>query len=201
MKSGGGGKVRIIGGVLKRTPLVVAGDADSMRPTPDRVRETLFNWLGEQVVDAACLDLFAGSGALGLEAASRGAGQVIFNENDGRAARQLQARIDTLGQASDVQVKALAGRLSLSRQDALAALASHKAAGRRFDLIFIDPPFAEPWLDRLAGALPAVLCDDGLVYVEQAREVETLAGFSRLRHGRAGQVHYHLFCYSKNPQS
>lgn len=199
MKAGGSGKIRIIGGLLKRTPLVVAGDSDSMRPTPDRVRETVFNWLGDQVVEATCLDLFAGSGALGLEAASRGAGLVVFNENDGRAARQLQGRLEALSQANDADVRALASRLSLTRHDALAALATCKAAGRRFDLIFIDPPFAEPWLDRLAGALPGVLSDGGLVYVEQAREVEALTGFSRQRHGRAGQVHYHLFSFQNKP--
>ncbi|MGH1359690.1 MAG: 16S rRNA (guanine(966)-N(2))-methyltransferase RsmD [Burkholderiaceae bacterium] len=207
MKTSRGGQVRIIGGLLKRTPVTVVSDEASMRPTPDRVRETVFNWLGDQVAGARCLDLFAGSGALGLEAASRGAKPVFFNERNPRIVRELQTRIDSLRAANDPQVQALGHSLTLTRQDALAALADHHRAGRQFDLVFLDPPFSQEWQSRLLSVLPGVLADSALIYLERGQEVESLADpqaatgsqFERLRYARAGQVHYHLFRYQKNP--
>jgi 16S rRNA (guanine(966)-N(2))-methyltransferase RsmD len=126
--------VRIIGGQWKRTPLPVL-DAEGLRPTPDRVRETVFNWITHLIDGAweqvACLDLFAGSGALGFEAASRGARRVVMVENSGPAVRQLEANRDKLK----------ADKLAIVRGDALAAVQS--AAQREpggYGLVFIDPP-------------------------------------------------------------
>lgn len=207
-----GGQVRIIGGLLRRTPVVVAGDVAQIRPTPDRVRETLFNWLGERVVGAACLDLFAGSGVLGLEAASRGAQSVLFVEKQAQAQTALNRQIEHLRAAKDPAVKSLAQRLSVASGDAMQQLGRLSARAGRFDLVFLDPPFAQDWRKRLTSALPAVLNDDALVYYESATELVSLSDelnsdgpvdgahgpqgeFRRLRHDRAGQVHYHLFSY------
>ncbi len=135
--AGKSGQIRIIGGLLKRTPITVASEIAGMRPTPDRVRETVFNWLGPRLTGARCLDLFAGSGALGLEAASRGAGSVLFNEINGKAAKLLAERIAGLATAIDPDVQALAGTLELTRLDALAALRSYQRRGQRFDLVAV----------------------------------------------------------------
>ncbi len=203
------GQIRIIGGLLKRTPINVAQAVASMRPTPDRVRETLFNWLGRRVDGAHCLDLFAGSGALGLEAASRGAGSVLFVEKNGRAAKMLDERIGSLTAATDPAVRAIAARLRVTHGDALAALARSQQRGQRFDLLFLDPPFSEDWLGRLLPAVAPVLAEQALIYLESAAEITELtaaggAGVAplfaeRIRHARAGQVHYHLFERQSSP--
>lgn len=197
------GQIRIIGGLLKRTPINVAQAVASMRPTPDRVRETLFNWLGRRVEGARCLDLFAGSGALGLEAASRGADSVLFVEQNGRAAKMLGERISAFAAAIDPAVRTLAGGLRVTHGDALAALTNCCRRGQRFDLLFLDPPFSEDWLPRLLPAIGPVLAERALIYLESASEITELAiagesgaaplSAERIRHARAGQVHYHLF--------
>ncbi len=155
--TGGAGRVRIVGGILRRTPLQVASDVAAIRPTPDRVRETLFNWLGDRVVGAHCLDLFAGTGALGFEAASRGAGGIHLHDTQARVGQLLRAQIDGFARATDPAVQALAARLHYRAMDALDALAWHAQCGRRFDLVFLDPPFAQHWLSRLAAPLARLL--------------------------------------------
>ena len=123
------GEVRIIGGLWKRSKLAVP-DLPGLRPTPDRVRETVFNWLGQTLAGLRVLDLYAGSGALGLEAASRGAASVLLIEQHPRCVAAIAAAAQRLG-ATQVQVRAA---------DALASAQSLARAGERFDVIFIDPP-------------------------------------------------------------
>jgi 16S rRNA (guanine966-N2)-methyltransferase len=146
------GDVRVIAGQWRGRKLPVPA-LPGLRPTSDRVRETLFNWLQGEVAGRRVLDLFAGTGALGFEAASRGAAAVVLCEAQAQAAAQLQASIERLH----------ANQISLWRGDALALLASGAAP---FDGVFLDPPFASaPWA-ALWQALPAVLAADAWVYVE-----------------------------------
>ncbi|WP_070107976.1 16S rRNA (guanine(966)-N(2))-methyltransferase RsmD [Burkholderia plantarii] len=177
--------IRIIGGQWKRTPLPVL-DLDGLRPTPDRVRETLFNWLGQDLDGRRCLDLFAGTGALGFEAASRGAASVVMVERNARAAEQLRVMRDKLS----------ARAVEVAEADAL-RLAAGLAPGS-FDVVFLDPPFADAELFERALALAVKLvAPGGHLYVESgdaldpaAREV--LAGWTVTREGKAGAVRYHL---------
>lgn len=176
-------QVRIIGGQWKRTPLPVA-DRPGLRPTPDRVRETLFNWLGQDLTGWRCVDAFAGTGALGLEAGSRGAADVLLVESDGALVDALKAIVQRLG-ASNVRVQ---------RGNALNVLAALPAAS--VDLVFLDPPFDADLFDKaLAAARPAVR-EQGYIYLEAPRawEGEALArlGLEPVRHMRAGAVHGHL---------
>jgi len=180
---GKGHTVRIIGGDWKRTPLPVL-DLEGLRPTPDRVRETLFNWLGQRLDGQRCLDLFAGSGALGFEAASRGAERVVMVERNARAARQLREN----------QARLAARAIEIAEADGLKLAAS--LAPRSFDVVFLDPPFGEGMLSRaLELALPLV-ADDGWLYVESGEPLDEddplLAGWLIVRGGKAGAVHYHL---------
>jgi 16S rRNA (guanine(966)-N(2))-methyltransferase RsmD len=183
-KSGKPHAIRIIGGDWKRTPLPVL-DLDGLRPTPDRVRETLFNWLGQNLDGQRCLDLFAGSGALGFEAASRGAARVLMVERNARAASQLRANQERLS----------ARTIEIAEADGL-RLAASLAPGS-FDVVFLDPPFGEDLLGKaLALAVPLVSAD-GFLYVEagealEVEENETLAGWEIVRQGKAGAVHFHL---------
>lgn len=182
--------MRIVGGRWKRTPLGVV-DAEGLRPTPDRVRETLFNWLADEVAASVCLDLFAGTGALGLEAASRGAAAVWLVESDRNAADAIEATLARLREANEV--------VRLVRGSAESALRLAAREGARFNLVFLDPPFGRGLLARIAPALAPVLAPEATVYVESeaALDAETATKlFSRpcrvVRHGRAGQVFYHL---------
>ncbi|MBV8626109.1 MAG: 16S rRNA (guanine(966)-N(2))-methyltransferase RsmD [Herbaspirillum sp.] len=179
--------LRIIGGTWRARKLRFPASA-AIRPTPDRVRETLFNWLGAAVRGAQCLDLFAGSGALGLEALSRGAAQVTFIERDAVAARELTLLL-TEWQAGNAQV---------IRADALRYLAG---APRRLDIVFLDPPFASGLLSEAAAALEqrGWLEPGALIYVEcAAREgLPSLpAGWQPLKAKQAGEVGYHLFAHA-----
>jgi len=176
--------LRIIGGNWRGRRLRFPAAA-LIRPTPDRVRETLFNWLGARVVDARCLDLFAGSGALGLEALSRGAAHVTFVERDGQAVRELRARLAEWG-ARDARVE---------RGDALAFLAR---SARPFDIAFLDPPFAAGLLGEAAALLEenGWLSDAAFIYVEcgaRAGVPELPARWLPLRTKSAGEVGYHLY--------
>jgi 16S rRNA (guanine(966)-N(2))-methyltransferase RsmD len=180
-----GGSVRIIGGSFKRSKLAVA-DLPGLRPTPDRVRETVFNWLGQTLAGRRVLDLYAGSGALGLEAASRDAAAVLLVEHNPRCAAAITAAIQRLG-AAKAQVRCA---------DALAATQALARHGERFDVVFIDPPYAsEQQAAALAAVLP-LLTDHALVYVE----TDDPALFAALdaniwevwRRSRAGQVHFAL---------
>ncbi len=176
-------QVRIVGGQWRRTLLSVV-DVPGLRPTPDRVRETLFNWLGQSLGGWSCLDLFAGTGALGLEAASRGAERVVLVESHRTAAIAIRAAI--------VRLKA-ESRVSLIEGDAMTAVAALLGRGERFDLILLDPPFRQAWIERVTPRLPALLNSRGLVYVEAEHALASPEGFESLRHGRAGEVHYHLW--------
>lgn len=180
-----GGEVRIIGGLWKRSKLAVP-DLPGLRPTPDRVRETVFNWLGQTLAGLRVLDLYAGSGALGLEAASRGAASVLLIEQHPRCVAAIAAAAQRLG-ATQVQVRGA---------DALSSAHSLARAGERFDIVFIDPPYVSA--QRLAAlqAVQPLVASQGLVYVETdtAELFDTLEteGWAVWRRGRAGQVHFAL---------
>jgi len=201
--------IRIVGGVWRRTPIQVP-ERPGLRPTPDRVRETLFNWLGQDLAGWRVLDAFAGSGALGLEAASRGAAEVAMIESDRAAAAAIGRQLERLRGASDAATREAAHAVELRRDDILHALPALAAAGRRFDLALLDPPFGEGWLVRVMPALAPVLADGARVYVESgaAVDLDELAAslpeaggkLVSLRLGRAGQVHYHLLEYRPNPR-
>lgn len=176
------GVIRIIAGTLRGSRLEVP-DRAGLRPTSDRVRETLFNWLAPHLPGAVCLDLFAGSGALGLEAASRGAAHVLMLERDPGLAASLRASAQRL-QAAAVRVEQV---------DALAWLAAEPQ--RRFDLAFVDPPFAARLLDASLAALSPHLADAAWVYVECGREQHpALPRDWRLhREGCTREVRYALY--------
>ncbi|UCV04219.1 16S rRNA (guanine(966)-N(2))-methyltransferase RsmD [Dechloromonas denitrificans] len=171
--------VRIIGGAWRRRVLKFP-DSEGLRPTPDRVRETLFNWLGQELDGWHCLDLFAGSGALGFEAASRGAAQVVMVEQSPKVLAALRENAEILQNPREVEI---------IRRDALQYLASSKT---KFDLIFLDPPYKKGWIPRLEPLLPGVLKEDAAVYVEAEHEIESLGDWRTVRHGKAGEVHFHL---------
>jgi 16S rRNA (guanine966-N2)-methyltransferase len=174
--------VRIIGGTWRRRVLRFP-DAEGLRPTPDRVRETLFNWLGQNLSNRSCLDLFAGSGALGFEAASRGASRVVMVERSAGVAAALRANAEQLAATEQVEIV---------RADAV-EFASARAAGTpRFDVLFLDPPYNQGWLGRLAPLLPKLLADDGAMYVEAEMALEACGQWRTARRGKAGQVFYHL---------
>ncbi len=160
-------------------------DAEGLRPTPDRVRETLFNWLGQDLTGRHCLDMFAGSGALGFEAASRGADGVVMIETFPPAVRQLQALRDKLG-ASGIDIRAGDAFLHLARR-----------APASFDLIFIDPPFAGDLAGRALGAALSLLRPGGRIYVESGEEIgaDMPATLELVKHLRAGMVHAHLLAH------
>ena len=179
----GSGEVRIIGGQWKRSRLPVA-DRPGLRPTPDRVRETLFNWLGQDLTGWQCLDAFAGTGALGFEAASRGATMVLMNESDGALTTQL----------STIAVKLKATNVRIQRGDGVAAL--RECAAGSMHLLLIDPPFdGEQFKPALSAASQAV-AKDGFIYLEAPRawtEDELAEMHLELyRHLKAGAVHAHL---------
>jgi len=175
---GAANRVRIIGGHYRRR-LLDFPDSAGLRPTPDRVRETLFNWLGQDLPGWACVDLFAGSGALGFEAASRGAGRVIMIERDRAALDALEKNRVVLG----------ANQVDILRADALAWLANSRET---FDLIFVDPPFDSGLAATVLTDLARHLKSGGQAYVEQAMRVTAPAGFIIHRSGRAGRSHFAL---------
>jgi 16S rRNA (guanine966-N2)-methyltransferase len=143
------------------------------------VRETLFNWLGQTLHGRSCLDLFAGSGALGFEAASRGAAQVTLVERNPAVFRALQANLKNF-ELGNVFVRSQDG-LEFATRDT-----------QRYDVIFLDPPFASDYLPRLFEILPARVNPEGVVYVESGAAVEIPAPWQVLKSGRAGQVYYQL---------
>lgn len=178
------GSIRIIGGQWRSRRLPVLS-AEGLRPTPDRVRETLFNWLAPYIGGAHCLDLFSGTGALCLEALSRGAAHVVMVERDAEALRVLRANIERL-QAQGANVVAA---------DALEYLAG---PAQPFDIVFLDPPFAiaETMIRRCAERLAAGWLKPGAqVYIEAPRALKALplpAGWELFKRGTAGQVAYSL---------
>ncbi len=179
--------LRIIGGAWRGRKLRFPA-SQGLRPTPDRVRETLFNWLGARAQGARCLDLFAGSGALGLEALSRGAVHASFVERDVTAARELRARLAEWG-AQDAHVE---------HTDALTYLAGAATAATAFDLVFLDPPFDSDLLPRASALLEhgGWLKEGGLIYVEYAARgapPPLPPVWALLKAKQAGEVGYHLY--------
>ena len=177
-------QLRIIGGTHRRSLLPVP-DLAGLRPTPDRVRETLFNWLGQDLAGWRCWDAYAGSGALGLEAASRGAQEVVLVE---RVASQVQSLRQTVARLKMDRVKVLVG-------DALAAL--EQARGQGWDVVFLDPPFAQPdGVPPGLRAAHAATAANGLCYLESDRrwsdELLADSGWQVRRSGKAASVHYLL---------
>lgn len=177
------GRVRIIGGSLRNSRLLVPV-MPGLRPTPERVRETLFDWLTPMIAGARCLDLCAGTGALGIEALSRGAASVQFVERDARVAQALRANLERLKAAAGAVVTA----------DAQAYLGG---IARAHDVVFLDPPFDLDLWAPLASQLEAGgwLADGGLVYVESPERVVPAlpVNWQIHRRGVAGAVRYALF--------
>jgi 16S rRNA (guanine966-N2)-methyltransferase len=176
-------QVRIIGGQWRRTPLPVA-TVEGLRPTPARVRETVFNWLGQDLTGWHCIDVFAGSGALGFEAASRGAAAVTLVEHDTALVRSLQG----------VALKLGATQVRVSRGDGLAVLKHCPSAS--LDLVFLDPPFASPHYPEALAAAAKALRPDGWIYLEAGRQwrPEELMplGLECVRFLKAGAVFAHM---------
>ena len=196
--------VRIIGGAWKRTQLPVL-DALGLRPTPDRVRETVFNWISHQWGNdwngAVVLDLFAGSGALGFEAASRGARSVVMVDAHTPVVRQLEV----------IKDKLQADAVTLVRADALATAQSMALRGQRFDLVFLDPPYQQALLEKVLPLCAGLLNENALVYVESGAALpfgansdgdnqndngeptpDWLAPWEAIRADKAGIVFYQL---------
>lgn len=185
--SQGSGRLRLIGGEFRRRLLPVL-DSPGLRPTPDRVRETLFNWLAAATPGARVLDLFAGTGALGLEALSRGAATALFVERDRQVARSLEENLETLRAMPRGRVHAT---------DALAFLAAGPCSEAPFSLVFLDPPFrqdlAEPCCERLEQGW---LTPDAWIYLETETtlEVRVPDTWSLHRDVRAGDSTGRLYC-------
>jgi 16S rRNA (guanine966-N2)-methyltransferase len=177
-------EVRLIGGLWKRSKLPVLHDAQrrpGLRPTPDRVRETLFNWLGQDLRGWRVLDAFAGSGALGFEAASRGAGEVVLLETDAVLVASLNQSKQRLAAAA----------LRVERADALGWMA--RSASAAFDLVLLDPPFDANITAVAAQAAARLVAAGGFVYVESSEPLAELpAGLVPHRQLRAGAVHAQL---------
>ena len=171
-------RVRIVGGQWRSRLLDVTA-VPGLRPTPDRVRETLFNWLGQDLDGQACLDLFAGTGILGFEAASRGAASVLMVERDARALDALHKAAKTL-QAAQVEIV---------RGDAVRFA---QTTPRSFDGVFLDPPYKQGWLEQVSPWLDRLVRPDGWLYVESEAAVDSLGAWRTVKQGRAGQVHFHL---------
>jgi 16S rRNA (guanine(966)-N(2))-methyltransferase RsmD len=175
--------VRIIGGRWKRTKLAVA-DQPGLRPTPDRVRETLFNWLGQDLTGWRCIDAFAGTGVLGFEAASRGAKEVVLVEQNPALVIQLK----------HMQAQLQASAIQVVRGDGIAALKKLELAS--MDVVFLDPPFNSTLFEMALAAAGQALTADGLVYLEAPiewtdQELRSV-GLKVARHLKAGVVHAHL---------
>ena len=181
------GVLRIIGGKF-RSRLLRVPARPGLRPTPDRVRETLFNWLGQDLSGLACLDLFAGSGALGFEAASRGAARVVMVEKDRAALAELEHSKSLLG----------AAQVEIVRSDAQAFLDRESA---RFDVVFLDPPFRQNVVAAVLEKLPPRLQPLARVYVESDAPVDASAPWTELKRAKAGQLSYQLLRWDGHDQS
>ena len=166
-----------------RSRLIKFPDADGLRPTPERVRQTLFNWLGQDLTGQICLDLFAGTGVMGFEALSRGATAVTMIEKSVPAYKALISNQQLLK----------AEQANILNQDALQFLSANK---QKFNLVFLDPPYHQQWLNKVLPLLNQHLQGNGLVYVEAEFAIDTIPEFSTdwqvLKQGKAGNVFYHL---------
>jgi 16S rRNA (guanine966-N2)-methyltransferase len=179
------GRVRIIAGDWRGRRIEIP-EATAVRPTPDRVRETVFNWLRDSLLGARCLDLFAGTGVLGLEALSRGAAEAWFVEQDAKLVDALRATARQLGVAPQIV-----------RRDALAFLREPPAA--QFDVVFVDPPYAAP-LDPLLAVLPPWLSPRALVYIERPRSegLPAVGSAKWQKQSYAGAVEYGLLRFEED---
>ncbi|WP_210397219.1 16S rRNA (guanine(966)-N(2))-methyltransferase RsmD [Motiliproteus sediminis] len=180
-------QLRIIGGEWRGRKLSFP-TIDGLRPTPDRIRETLFNWLQLDLPGARCLDLFSGSGALGLEALSRGAGETVLVDRSGEVVRQLEVNLALL-KAKRVRVEQDAAQRWLER---------HQQSGTQFDLVFLDPPFRQGMLEPCCALLEqgGLLSDNAMIYIEAEKELRQLpvpANWIQHRQKSAGQVSCYLY--------
>ncbi|MFM9835879.1 MAG: 16S rRNA (guanine(966)-N(2))-methyltransferase RsmD [Methylophilaceae bacterium] len=171
-------QVRINAGVW-RSRLIKFTDAEGLRPTPDRVRQTVFNWLGQELTGKTCLDLFSGTGAMGFEALSRNAKQVTMVESASLAFKALKQNKELL-KAQNCQIL---------QQDALQFLAKNT---QKFDVIFCDPPYQKDWLTKLLPLLHEPLSATGVVYAEAEFELKSSELWQVYKAGKAGNVYYHL---------
>lgn len=171
-------QVRINAGVWRSRTLKFP-DVEGLRPTPERVRQTVFNWLGQDLTGKNCLDLFAGTGAFGFEALSRNAKRVVMVENSNRAYQSL------------LQNKMLlkADNCEISNRDALDFLNNNV---QKFDVIFCDPPYNKGWLNKLLPILNQHVSDDGVIYAEAEFEIKADSRWQVFKQSKAGNVYYHL---------
>jgi 16S rRNA (guanine(966)-N(2))-methyltransferase RsmD len=176
-----------------RSRLIKFPDAEGLRPTPERVRQTVFNWLGQDLTGLSCLDLFAGTGVMGFEALSRGASAVSLVEKSLPAYRALISNKQLLS----------ADKANILHQDALQFLNQNTL---KFNIIFLDPPYNQGWLPKILPLIATHLHAEGLVYVEaeyalDASELNVSAGFSGdwqiVKQNKAGNVFYHLLKVEK----
>lgn len=174
--------VRINAGVWRSRQIKFA-DSTGLRPTPERVRQTVFNWLGQDLTGLNCLDLFAGTGVMGFEALSRNAKAVVLVEKTPAVYKAILDNKAAL-QANAAQV--LNG-------DALSFLASNQ---QLFDVVFLDPPYHQGWLNKLLPQLQAHLASDAKVYVEAEYAIECTASWQVIKQSKAGNVFYHLLKFN-----
>jgi 16S rRNA (guanine(966)-N(2))-methyltransferase RsmD len=171
-------RVRIGGGEW-RSRLLRFPDAPGLRPTPDRVRQTLFNWLGQELDGLACLDLFSGTGVLGFESLSRGARSAVLVEKAPQAYRALLENKTMLG----------AEAAQILNMNAMQFLAQNQ---QTFDIIFLDPPYNQGWPAKLLPQMARSLAPEGLLYVEAEFSISDDANWRVLKSGKAGNVFFHL---------
>jgi len=179
-------QLRIIGGQWRGRKLAIA-DISGLRPTGDRIRETLFNWLMPDISGSRCLDLFAGSGALGLECLSRGAKSAILIEKHKLAAKQLEQHCKTLQ----------TNKAKVIHQDALAWLNNNDLAKHSINIVFIDPPFSDTLWEETVSHLDKsqLLAEGALIYIESTKRdvLKIRANWTLLREKTSGDVNYRLY--------
>jgi len=172
-----------------RSRLIKFPDADGLRPTPERVRQTVFNWLGQELTGQTCLDLFAGTGVMGFEALSRGATSVTLVEKSMPAYKALLENKQLLK----------AEKAQILHQDAMTFLNANQ---QKFDLIFLDPPYNQQWLTKVLPLLVPHLTTDGFVYAEAEFAIDVNADFATgwqvVKQSKAGNVFYHLLKSTNN---
>ena len=171
-------QVRINGGIW-RSRILKFPDVEGLRPTPDRVRQAVFNWLRQDLTGKTCLDLFAGTGAFGFEALSRNAKSVTMVENSALAFKSLKQNQDLL-KAQNCQILSI---------DVLQFLVTDT---QQFDVIFCDPPYNKAWLDKLLPILNQHLSENGVVYAEAEFEIKPSESWQVVKQNKAGNVYYHL---------
>jgi 16S rRNA (guanine966-N2)-methyltransferase len=205
-RGGAARMLRIVGGTHRGRRWRFPADT-SIRPTPDRVRETLFNWLAPRIAGARCLDAFAGSGALGLEALSRGASEVVFVERAPTVAAAISDVLRAWGEPGGRVITADTGRwlsagAAAGTTDDRSAYPAERPGGAitpsaPFGIVFLDPPFDAGVLGETARVLSqGWLADDARIYIEHAADTPLPAlpvGWQALKSGRAGAVGYHLY--------